>query len=196
MKSAERHLDIGSGPYPANPYRRPNVFAIDVRNLPTLNGTSFVQADLTVNTIPFPDNYFASVSALDYLEHVPRVILSEDGVGTVFPFVRLMSEIWRVLEPDGLLYAISPIYPHPAAFADPTHVNFITKDTHQYFCGDTPKGRMYGFAGRYCHVRTELVVKKDALIAGKLALTQRIRRLRYKLQGRLYHYLWELQAKK
>ena len=30
---------------------------------------------------------------------------------------------------------------------DPTHVNIITIDTWQYFCGDQALARMYGYTG-------------------------------------------------
>lgn len=195
MKS-DRHLDIGCGPCPANPYGRSEVFGIDIREMPKTQEFTYIRTNLTINPIPFPDNHFASVSAFDYLEHVPRIILTESGKDTEFPFVRLMSEIWRVLEPGGRFYAITPIYPHPAAFVDPTHVNIITCDTHSYFCGDSPKGAMYGFTGRFTPLRLEYIVKKDARMAEKLSLEQQIRRFRYRLQGRLFHYLWELEADK
>lgn len=192
----DRHLDIGCGPCPGNPYGRTELFGIDIRELPETRGFTYIQTNLTVNPIPFPDNYFASVSAFDYLEHVPRIILNEDGRDTAFPFVQLMSEIWRVLEPGGRLYAITPLFPHPAAFTDPTHVNIITEDTHGYFCGDSPKGMMYGFKGRFTPLRTEYVIKKDALMAKNPSFIQHIKRVRYKIQGRLFHFLWELEARK
>ncbi|MDQ3205818.1 MAG: hypothetical protein M3Q40_04805 [Pseudomonadota bacterium] len=37
--------------------------------------------------IPYPDGSFGSVSAYDFLEHVPRIFPSADGRATVFPFV-------------------------------------------------------------------------------------------------------------
>ena len=74
--------------------------------------------------IPYPDCSFDSISAFDFIEHVPR-ILAINQESTKFPFVELMSEIWRVLKPNGMFYALTPAFPHGAAFHDPTHVNFI-----------------------------------------------------------------------
>lgn len=191
-----RHLDLGCGMTPRNPYRKPELFGVDIRPLPAVEGVEFRCANLSLEPIPFPDGHFGAVSAFDYLEHVPRVLMSGDGKSTHFPFVRLMSEVWRVLSPGGRFYALTPVYPHPAAFQDPTHVNIITAATHEYFCGDSPMGAMYGFQGRFRPMRVELVVHKDARMAGEFTLRQRLRRLKYAMQGRLSHLLWELEAVK
>lgn len=194
--AARRHLDLGCGTAPRNPYGRPELFGVDLRPLDPVPGMEFRAANLTLEPIPFPDDYFGSVSAFDYLEHVPRLLLAPDGKSTFFPFIRLMSEVWRVLAPGGRFYALTPAYPNPAAFQDPTHVNIITPATHEYFCGDTPMGAMYGFHGRFRPLRAEFVVHKDARKAGDFTLRQRLRRVKYGMQGRLTHFLWELEAVK
>lgn len=192
----DRHLDLGCGTVPRNPYQRPQLFGIDLRPLPDRPGVTFRSANLSLEPIPFEDHFFGSVSAFDYLEHVPRVLMSPDGQATIFPFVRLMSEIWRVLAPGGRFYALTPAFPSPTVFQDPTHVNFITASTHDYFCGESPAGRMYGFAGRFRVVQSRFVVHKDARLAYRPDLRQKLRHLKYALQGRLSHLLWELEAVK
>ena len=77
---------------------------------------------------------------------------------------------------------------------DPTHVNVITERTHEYFCGDNPLGRMYGFAGRFRCLRAEWVVAADAERSGALGRAQRWRRWRRRLKGQLSHLLWEFEA--
>ena len=129
-------------------------------------------ANLVLQPIPFADSSLGSVSAFDYLEHVPRLFPDGNG-GTCFPFVRLMDEIWRVLAPGGRLYALTPAYPHPEAFVDPTHVNFITDRSHDYFCGEDPKGRMYGFEGRFDVVRVAWVERAEAYSAQPGSMTYR-----------------------
>lgn len=192
----DRHLDLGCGTVPRNPYGKTELFGVDSRVLPPAPGVIVKCANLSLEPIPFAADYFGSVSAFDFLEHVPRVLVSADGTATFFPFVRLMSEVWRVLAPGGRFYALTPAYPSEAAFQDPTHVNFITGGTHEYFCGATPAGEMYGFEGRYRALRAELVVHKDARIASEPTLRQKLRRVKYSLQGRLSHFLWELEALK
>lgn len=189
-----RHLDLGCGASPRNVYGRPELFGIDIRSNPLIDGLVFRQANLSIDPIPFPDNYFGSVSAFDYLEHVPRILATHDGKSTTFPFVCLMSEIWRVLAPNGLLYALTPAYPSPQAFQDPTHVNVITAQTHEYFCGDFPVAAMYGFLGRFKAINTGFVVHKDSRIHAEKTIRKKIRHLKYRLQGRLTHFLWELEA--
>lgn len=161
MNPADRHLDLGCGKFPRNPYGRAEVSGVDVRPLDVTTFEYHV-ADLAVAPIPWPDASFASVSAYDFLEHVPRVLATADGRGTYFPFVRLMDEIWRVLIPGGKLYALTPAYPHAEAFTDPTHVNIITDRSHEYFCGDSPMARMYGFRGHYRALRIEWTRISDA----------------------------------
>jgi SAM-dependent methyltransferase len=62
-----------------------------------------------------------------------------------------MSEIHRLLKPGGVFYAVTPGYPSPAAFQDPTHVNFITLGTIEYFSGSSVHARTlgYGFDGEF-----------------------------------------------
>ena len=85
----------------------------------------FAAANLSFEPIPFGDDQFASVSAFDLLEHIPRVLNGASPNNTVFPFVRLITEVWRVLAPGGLFHAVTPCYPGHEAFTDPTHVNII-----------------------------------------------------------------------
>jgi len=43
------------------------------------------------------------------------------------------------------------MFPSPAAFGDPTHVNFISESTINYFVGNPPMASSlgYGFAGEF-----------------------------------------------
>lgn len=210
MDAADCHLDLGCGKFPRNPYGRSRLYGIDVR--PALANATFEYraANLVVEPIPYADASFGSVSAYDFLEHVPRVFPTSDGRGTVFPFVRLMDEVWRVLAPGGRFYALTPAWPHPEAFTDPTHVNIITDRTHTYFCGDKPMARMYGFAGCFRVLQVDRVDIVDAYSAlpgssenrkphGPLKRFARsVRRLSRRLRGkpeRFRVYLrWELEA--
>lgn len=189
-----RHLDLGCGTVPRNPYGKREPNGIDIRPLPGLAGIEFKAANLTLEAISYPDDFFGSVSAFDYLEHVPRALLAADGKRTFFPFVRLMSEVWRVLAPNGRFYALPPAFPSPTAFQDPTHVNVITAKTHDYFCGQAPMAAMYGFAGRFHVLRAEFVVHKDAHVAKERTLRSRVRHLKYAWHGQLSHFLWEVEA--
>ena len=189
-----RHLDLGCGAAPRNPYRRAELYGIDLRAFPNTAQVRFRAANLTIEPIPFPDNHFGSVSAFDFLEHVPRVLADPTGDGTRFPFIELMSEVWRVLSPGGRFYALTPAYPHAEAFRDPTHVNILTAKTHDYFCGDQPYAANYGFVGRFRALRSDWVVSRDAEMPDPYTLSQRLRLWRRRLRGQISHLRWELEA--
>jgi SAM-dependent methyltransferase len=145
----DMHLDLGCGKFPRNPYNRAQLCGVDIRGLQPAPGFDYRPANLTLEPIPYADNVFGSVSAFDFIEHIPRLLATADGTQTFFPFIRLMDEVWRVLAPGGLFYALTPAFPNPEVFVDPTHVNVITDKTHEYFCGENPLGRIYGFRGHF-----------------------------------------------
>lgn len=90
------------------------------------------------------------------------------------PFIEIMNEIWRVLKPNGVLKAHTPAFPREEAFVDPTHVNYISVDTHKYFCGGeySKLAKTYGFYGEF----QEKSIRWDTEWE--------------------YHLIWELTAKK
>ena len=103
---ADRHLDLGCGDAPRNPYGRAGlVRRRHPRHRHSGGRFEFRAANLAFEPIPFAADAFASVSAFDFIEHVPRVLNGPSANTTVFPFVRLMDEVWRVLAPGGLFYA-------------------------------------------------------------------------------------------
>ena len=143
------HVDLGAGAIPRNPMKADKVFATDYQPSKRFSSeVERVQSDLT-KRLPFKDNSIDSYSAFDVLEHIPR--WERDGENINFPFIDLMNEIYRTLKPGGFLIAVTPAFPSPAAFQDPTHVNIISIDTADYFCGDKAGARTlgYGFNGYF-----------------------------------------------
>lgn len=144
-------LDLGCGDIPRNPFLADEFFGVDVRE--NLEG-NIKCADLAVEPIPFPDEYFDYVTAYDFLEHIPRIVYTICG-SSMRPvrrngFVELMNEIYRVLKPGGLFLSMTPAYPHGVAFRDPTHVNFITDETFPLYFDDANRWAcMYGFSGAF-----------------------------------------------
>lgn len=192
-----RHLDLGCGAKPRNPYHRDEAHGVDIALPPGLDPALFKSANLSLEPIPHPDSSFDSVSAFDFIEHVPRVLGTPDGRGTRFPFIDLMNEIHRVLKPGGRLYAVTPAFPSPAAFHDPTHVNTITAGTAGYFCGEAPEARMYGFTGRFEALRNDWGLHPEALDpAAQFGLARRFKRWRRARMGRLSHLVWEFACVK
>lgn len=141
-----RSLDLGCGNALRNPLGANEVFGVDIANQPPYSVIR--RADLSIEPIPFADNEFDYVTAYDFIEHVPRVIYLNNVCR--FAFVELMNEIFRVLRPGGIFLSLTPAFPHPEAFQDPTHVNIITEKTlPNYFCRPYLWSGMYGFHGDF-----------------------------------------------
>lgn len=190
------HLDLGCGKSPRNPYNFSSLHAVDIYKPEALpNHVEFRVANLTMQPIPYADNTFDSISAFDFIEHVPRVLAVGDN-STRFPFIELMSEIWRVLKPDGVFYALTPAFPNAAVFHDPTHVNVITDRTHKYFCGKESYAADYGFKGNFEVVRVEWVRGEDAF--KQINYTEKLRRWyrNHFKKRKNSHLIWELRAVK
>ncbi len=196
-----RHLDLGCGERPRNPYGRQALDGLDVM-VPRepLAGVAFHAADLSWQPIPFEAGAFDSVSAYDFVEHVPRhALVTRDGrTQSISPFVELMNEVWRVLKPGGLFLAVTPCFPAPDVFTDPTHVNVITKSTHKYFCGENCLGRAYGFRGNFEAVTARFGEPADWRAAPfHPGASDAFRQFVHKfIRPRYSHFVWELRAVK
>ncbi len=194
-----RHLDLGCGLSPRNPYSQSELHGCDIREINEeieALGFLYKKADLISGLIPYPDNYFNSVSAFDFLEHIPRQIVDSNG-SVKNSFVDLMSEIHRVLVPDGLLIAATPGVPHHAAFSDPTHVNFITIHTCEYFAGVNPAAAMYGFSGNFEILRNCKDIPSSYYLSNTARWRKELRKLHRRILGDgLSHIVWELKARK
>lgn len=143
------HVDLGAGRVPRNPFGATKVIATDMHASHIGDdGISYVQSDLT-RVLPFDSNSIDSFSAYDVLEHIPRWERHDGQI--VFPFIHLMNEIHRCLRSGGRFIAVTPAFPSPAAFQDPTHINFITIETAMYFAGSEPwaKSLGYGYVGEF-----------------------------------------------
>ena len=124
------HLDIGCNSNPRNPFNSSKLYRVDIIDLET-NEFNYQKCNVIFDALPFSDASFESVSAYDFLEHIPRTASISDA--GVFPFIHVMNEIYRVLKLGGIFYAITHGYPRNEAFVDPTHVNFITKKNSYLF---------------------------------------------------------------
>jgi len=76
--------------------------------------------DLDTGPWPFEDNSVERILAKDVFEHVADPIL-------------FMTECWRILEPNGVLFLRTPHWKHRDAYTDPTHRRFPTESTFDYW---------------------------------------------------------------
>lgn len=155
-------LDLGCGPAIKNPFNADKAYGIDVRE--DLDNGVF-KADLVTEKIPFPDQFFDFVTAHDFLEHIPRLIYNPTRR---LPFIELLNEIHRVLKVGGLFLSFTPVFPQPAAFWDPTHVNIMTEHTLQfYFVQNWAEG--YGWNGNFEMVEQKWIGPHLQTILQKIA---------------------------
>ena len=188
------HLDIGCNSNPRNPFNASKLYGVDIIDLDT-NHFNYHKCNLIYDVLPFSDSSFESVSAYDFLQIVPRNAII-NGTG-VFPFIHVMNEIYRVLKPGGIFYAITPGYPRNEAFVDPTSVNFITKKTHTYFLSPKYKARMYGFQGKYKIVRKVKWIKLTQETKNERWLIKVLKNIFYTIYfTKKSHLIWEFQSLK
>lgn len=137
-------LDLACGYRPRNPFKLETLLCVDVAaQIPGV-----VEADLVVEPIPYGNNSVDVITAYDFLEHIPRLIYNNGQRRNAF--VELMNEVWRVLRPGGIFFAVTPCYPYADAFVDPTHVNYVTADTFaNYFTVQRRWAEVYGFYGYF-----------------------------------------------
>ncbi len=192
-----KHLDLGCGTAPRNPYKCEELYGIDIRDGLSAPGvTQILSANLVLEPIPFPDSFFDSVSAYDFLEHIPRVAIDHSKNQSHLPFIELMNEISRVLKPGGKFYAVFPTYPHQLAFTDPTHVNILTTKSHRYFTGDEPMANMYGFKGSFEFIRQMKIHPRGDYHPANPSLKLKIKMLIDLIMNRKSHLAWEFFSTK
>ena len=104
-------LDIGCGDK-----KNENSIGIDVERTP--NTDVLASAD---SFMPFKDDTFDEIFCYHILEH------SKDLLFT-------MNEIWRISKDNSRIHIRVPYFESIYAFSDPTHKNFFTEKTIEFFC--------------------------------------------------------------
>ena len=78
--------------------------------------------DLCELPLPFGDNSFEEIHAYEVLEHT-------GAQGDYKFFFAQFTDFWRMLKPNGLLFATVPMHNSPWAFGDPSHTRVIQKES-------------------------------------------------------------------
>lgn len=141
------HVDMGCGRSPRNPFNADVLIGIDILNIEKVHIRHFRYQKIEIGgNLPLESNSIDSMSGFDFIEHLGRGPSLESNL-----FIRFMNEAFRVLKPSGVLLLVTPAFPSPAAFQDPTHLNYITIDTVRYFVGRNAGvlNKDYGFEGNF-----------------------------------------------
>lgn len=120
-------IDLGCGRN-----KKQGCFGIDCQSLP---GVDLV-CDCN-QRIPLDDSVADEIFASDFLEHI-----NNDKR------IHIMSEIWRLLKPDGILISITPSTDGRGAFQDPTHYSFWNENSFWYYTKDDHR-RLYGIVPKF-----------------------------------------------
>jgi ubiquinone/menaquinone biosynthesis C-methylase UbiE len=107
-------IELGCGPN-----KRAGHIGIDRLDLPGVDIVANIEEGLTF----LPDASVDEIYSESFFEHVPDL-------------EKLMSEIVRVLKPDGTNWMFVPHFSNPFYYSDYTHNRFFGLYTLRYFCGD------------------------------------------------------------
>ncbi len=213
------HVDLGAGRFPRNPLRSQLVIGVDILAEAPFQETSTLRYARTRPgaALPLTTASADSISAYDFLEHLPRHAIRQDGTSGNY-FIEIMNEVHRVLRPGGLFIALTPCFPAESTFVDPTHVNHIAVGTIDYFAGPAHARALgYGFEGQFDCIAQGWIRASDPLWhtqepdvrdlqspwlqSNRLGMHQQARRLagrllraaRLRPSEQLSHYLWLLK---
>lgn len=115
-----------------------------------------VVADLEAPPLPLADESFDFILGSHVFEHVRN-------------FVPLVSDLWRILRPGGLLVSVTPYYMSEIAVAEPLHIRYFSEVTWPMMCrsahesvGTAGNGASQGYTFHEWEIlRTIMVPLKD-----------------------------------
>ena len=110
---------------------------IDMQKIPGVN----IVHDINVHPWPIKTGSVDQANAWHIVEHIPPVCVTEQG--TRFPFIDFMNECWRVLKPGARIDIECPYAGSVVFYHDPTHCNFITEVTWEYFDPAYPRYEVF-----------------------------------------------------
>ena len=114
MKNGTK-LNVGCGIKPYNGY-----INLDLVKLP---GVDIVNDIANIPWKPFKKSQFEEVLLFSILEHIPT-------------WMEVLGEAHRVLKPGGRAIIKVPHFTSATSYKDPTHINYFSYGTFDFFVGD------------------------------------------------------------
>ena len=113
-------LELGCG----NRKRNQQALGVDILDYPDVD----IVGDVYEILASFPPQSVDAVYSYHFVEHVSDVS-------------RLLSELARVVKPNGYIEFVAPHFSNPYFYSDPTHRNFFGLYTFCYFSNNSPFSR-------------------------------------------------------
>ena len=137
MKDVPLKIDLGAGRV-----KRAGYLSVDRQRTPGVDLVCDAERRL-----PFLDNSVDEIFSRHLFEHVRNLI-------------QLFEEVHRVCKPGALVTINVPYYTSVKAYKDPTHVNWFTEKTFEYFEGKNWQNFEFPFRGSFRVLKTEYLYQR------------------------------------
>lgn len=134
-------LELGCG----NRKRNQQAFGIDMLDYPDVD----IVGDVYDVLASFPTQSVDAVYSYHFVEHVPDV-------------QKLLSELARIVKPNGYVEFVAPHFSNPYFYSDPTHRSFFGLYTFCYYANKSPFARhvpTYGYRALFNITKVDLIFK-------------------------------------
>ena len=137
MKDGAVKIDLGAGRV-----KRPGYLSIDRQKTPGIHVVCDVEKRL-----PFRDNSIDEVFSRHLFEHVRNLI-------------PLFEEVHRICKPRARVIINVPYYTSIKSYKDPTHVNWFTENTFEYFEGKDWENFEFPFRGAFRIIKIDYLYQR------------------------------------
>lgn len=134
-------LELGCG----NGKRNRQAIGVDMLDYPDVD----IVGDVYEVLASFPAQSVDAVYSYHFVEHVPDV-------------PKLLSELARIVKPNGYVEFVAPHFSNPYFYSDPTHRSFFGLYTFCYFANNSPFARhvpTYGYKSEFGISKVDLIFK-------------------------------------
>lgn len=134
-------LELGCG----NGKRNRQALGVDMLDYPDVD----IVGDVYEALASFPNQSVDAVYSYHFVEHVPDV-------------PRLLSELSRIVKPNGYVEFVAPHFSNPYFYSDPTHRSFYGLYTFCYYANKSPFARQvptYGYKAEFAIFKVDFIFK-------------------------------------